>query len=301
MVLMVSLLGPSTAIHAPMQTRRLFTGLALAVCIQNGLAQIRPACHGPDRLESEVRAHPTAKTWAALAGWFGEQHQYACAIPAFQSALRVAPGSASLHYYLGLKLQSSGQSNDAITELERSIELDPSQLQPRLLLGVSLSKAARGDDAEEAWEGALRVDPNSVAALDWLAKALVANGQSENAVDLLKGAPPDEEFAALFAWRLAMPTRPTTWARSWVNKGVTPKRRCASGPQFQQTRALQLPGSTWPPHLPANPNSTMRGSALRIKSQNADALRLQQMLARAAARPPSNSPSSGESAAKVPQ
>lgn len=104
------------------------------------------------------------------------------------------PGSASLHYYLGLTLHSSGQSKEALPEIRRSIELDPNQLQPRLLAGVILNQMGRLAEAEEAWEAALRVDPSSVIALDWLAKARISDGQFMAAIDLLNTAPNDEDL-----------------------------------------------------------------------------------------------------------
>jgi tetratricopeptide (TPR) repeat protein len=178
----------------PMRFRTAIAGLGLFACCSSGLAQMRPACHGPEPLEVAVRSHPTAKNWSALGGWFGEQRQFNCAIPAFQAALRIEPDSASLHYYLGLTLHSFGQSKDALPELERSIELDPQQLQPRLLLGVVLNRVGNTADSETAWEGALRIDPGSVIALDWLAKARISDGQYMAAIDLLNTAPHDEEL-----------------------------------------------------------------------------------------------------------
>lgn len=177
-----------------MHSRTIIAGLSLVACCQSGLAQVRPACRGPEPLERATRDHPTAKNWAALGGWFGEKHRFTCAIPAFRAALRIEPGSASLNYFLGLTLNSAGQFNDALAELKRSVELDPNQLQPRLLMGVVLNRLGRSAESEEAWEAALRVDPGSVVALDWLARARISRGQSEAAIDLLSTAPEDEEI-----------------------------------------------------------------------------------------------------------
>jgi tetratricopeptide (TPR) repeat protein len=180
--------------HTSMRAKTVIVGLCLVARYQAGLAQAHPICRGPEPIELATRDHPNAKNWAALGGWFGEQHQFTCAIPAFQAALRIEPGSASLHYYLGLTLNSAGQFNAALPELRRSVELDPNQLQPRLLLGVVLNRIGRSAESQEAWEAALRVDPTSVIALDWLAKARISSGQPEAAVDLLSTAPPDEEL-----------------------------------------------------------------------------------------------------------
>ena len=157
-------------------------------------AQTQPACRGPQQLEAAVHDHPSVRALAALAGWFGEERQFACAIPAFREALRLDPASASLHYYLGLSLKSAGNDAAALDELRRSIQLDDSQLEPLLLEGVILNESARRGEAEEVWETALRLDPTSVIALDWLAKARIADEQFEAAIDLLTAAPRDEEL-----------------------------------------------------------------------------------------------------------
>jgi tetratricopeptide (TPR) repeat protein len=170
-------------------------GFCLFFCCPGGVAQSRPNCHGPEPLETATRNQPAARNWAALGGWFGEHRQFACAIPAFREALRVDPGSASLHYYLGLALLSSGKSDEALAELRRSIELDPNQFQPRLLAGVILNESGQRGEAEASWEAALRIDPASTIALDWLAKARIADGQFEAAIDLLLSALQDEELA----------------------------------------------------------------------------------------------------------
>ncbi len=177
-----------------MKSRYLIAGCCLLACCRVGFPQQRPDCHGPQGLELAVQQHPTAENWSALAGWFGEQRQYACAVPAFYAALKMQPGSASLHYFLGLTLQSSGQSEAAIAELRRSIDLDPAQLQPRLVLGVALNATGHMAESQEAWEGALRADPNSLIALDWLAKARISSGQLDAAIELLSSAPPDQSL-----------------------------------------------------------------------------------------------------------
>jgi tetratricopeptide (TPR) repeat protein len=177
-----------------MRISSFIAGLAVVTVHFGGHGQSRSACRGPDPLEAAVRDHPSARTWAALGGWFGEQQQYRCALSAFQTALRLDPQSAELHYYAGLTLHSEGSSQEALRELQRSTELDPGQVRPRLLAGAILNDSGKHAEAEKAWEQALRIDPNSVIALDWLAKARISDGQFEAAIDLLSSAPADEEL-----------------------------------------------------------------------------------------------------------
>lgn len=185
---------PMKPLRTLMHTRSLIVGWCLLGCSLAGLSQQDAACRGPQDLELAVKQLPTAEHWSALGGWFGEKRQHECAAQAFRAALKIEPDSASLHYYLGLTLQSSGQSQAAIGELQRSITLDPGQLQPRLVLGVALNATERITESQEAWEGALRIDPNSLIALDWLAKARISSGQFDAAIELLSSAPPDESL-----------------------------------------------------------------------------------------------------------
>lgn len=151
-------------------------------------------CRGPEALESQVKNHPSARTWGALGGWFGEQHEFSCAVSAFESALKFDPGSSRMHYFLGLSLYSNQQVEASIAELDRSVQLDSADVRARLALGVAYHQLGRAGDAESAWQGVLALDPNSTTALDWLAKARIADGQFGAAIELLSSAPPDEDL-----------------------------------------------------------------------------------------------------------
>lgn len=186
----MSLIDPT---RLRMQLRIAISALCLAALSQAGFAA-PPACHGPQDLEMQAHAHPSTRTWGALGGWFGEQHNFACALSAFQTAVRLDPSSARMHYFLGVTLYSAGQVIASAGELRRSVELDGSNVQARLALGVALHQLGHTAEAEAAWEAALTLDPNSVTALDWLAKARIADGQFGSAIELLSAAPHDDDL-----------------------------------------------------------------------------------------------------------
>lgn len=151
-------------------------------------------CKGPAELESQVREHPSARAWAALGGWFGEQHNFSCAATAFRASIGHDPASARLHYFLGLSLYSSGRVDASIPELRRAVDLNAKDIQALLALGVAYQQAGRVAEAEGAWEAVLAIDPNSVTALDWLAKARISEGQFDAAIELLSLVPTDEDL-----------------------------------------------------------------------------------------------------------
>ncbi len=186
-------MDPVNPIRFRMRCRIAIAGLCLATVSQAGLSASL-ACNGPQQLSLQVRAHPSARAWGALGGWFGEQHNFPCALSAFQAAVRLDPASSRMHYFLGLTLYSSGKASASVGEFRRSIELDKNDIEPRLALGVALHQLNQNADAENAWETALSIDPDSVTALDWLAKARISDGQFGAAIELLSTAPHDVDL-----------------------------------------------------------------------------------------------------------
>jgi tetratricopeptide (TPR) repeat protein len=160
-----------------------------------GSGYARPIrCVGPAQLESRARENPSARAWGALGGWFGEQHNFACAATAFRAAIRLDPSSGRMHYFLGLSLYSSEQIDASIHELRTAVDLDRNDLQAWLSLGVAYHQKGRLAEAEASWQTVLASDPNSVTALDWLAKQRISEGQFGAAIELLSSAPPDEDL-----------------------------------------------------------------------------------------------------------
>jgi tetratricopeptide (TPR) repeat protein len=150
------------------------------------------ACTGPQALEAKVRAHPDADTYTELGDWFGDRKQYRCALEAFQSALKLEPGSAKLYYLVGLTLYASGRPEDAVKPLGQSIYLMPEVLKPHLLLASALEQLRRPREARAEWEAALRIDHVSIDALDGMSKSLMAQGDYATAIDLLHQVPRNE-------------------------------------------------------------------------------------------------------------
>jgi tetratricopeptide (TPR) repeat protein len=150
------------------------------------------ACTGPPPVEAKLRAHPDADTYKELGNWFGDRKRYPCALEAFQNALKLEPGSAELHYLVGLTLYASGHPEEALKPLGQSIYLMPEVLKPRLLLATAFDSLQRHQDAQSQWEAALRIDHLSIEALDGMSKSLMAQGDYVSAIELLREAPRNE-------------------------------------------------------------------------------------------------------------
>ena len=172
----------------------LFTaGLGAGIaCLAQGVHP--PACSGPASLETQLRAHPGADSYAALGEWFDRNHQPECAAETFRSGLAIAPSSARLNYLLGANLYSAERNREAVEPLERAVRSDPGILPPHLLLGATLARLGRNREACGEFEAALKIDPDSKPALDGLAKSLIASGDYDAAIRKLRDAPRDESL-----------------------------------------------------------------------------------------------------------
>lgn len=172
--------------------------LVLAVCIaaQSSVRAeaARAACVGPRALEARIHSHPSAETYTQLGMWFGGHHNYPCAVESFRAGLKYAPESARLHYLIGLTLYTSGNPDDAVAPLQKSIELDSTNLDSHLILGAVLTELNKNADAAAEWEAALKIDPSSKPALDGLSKCMIAARQYNSAIALLSSTPRDKNM-----------------------------------------------------------------------------------------------------------
>jgi tetratricopeptide (TPR) repeat protein len=173
---------------------RLFrAGLAMVLCLCATVC-VGAACAGPPALEAKIHAQPDSDTYVELGTWFGDRHQYPCAVEAYQAALKLEPGSAKLAYLLGLGLYYAGRPDEAVTALQQSIQLMPEVLKPHLILAGALNQLHRPQEAMAEWEAALKIDPTSTIALDGLSKSFIAQGDYRSVIGLLHSAPPSEDL-----------------------------------------------------------------------------------------------------------
>jgi len=116
----------------------------------------------------------------------------------YRQALAQNPNHPAALHYLGLVAQQSGNSQEALRLLERSIEIDPND--PRTHNHLGQVHVALNDRRKAAlcFERALEIDPNHVAALNNLANLTLARDLLQ-AIALYRRAlelNPDAAFAA---------------------------------------------------------------------------------------------------------
>lgn len=172
--------------------QRAFIHLGFVMAISGVCAASATPCTPPRELQSKLQAQPSADTYSELGMWYGDHGQFACAVEAYQAALKRKPKSAEFLYLLGLNLLRKGDFSDAVKPLQQSIEIKPDVLKPHLLLANALEELHQNAQARGEWMAALKIDPQSDLALDGMAKNLLATGQYE-AVATLLGPEPKRE------------------------------------------------------------------------------------------------------------
>ena len=81
------------------------------------------------------------------------------AIPHFEAALTLKPGSAPAHFNYGTALAAAGRLEDAVTHNQRALALRPSYAIAHNNLGTALLQLGRPQPALASFREAARVDP----------------------------------------------------------------------------------------------------------------------------------------------
>ena len=107
----------------------------------------------------------------------------------FERAIKLNPNYATAHHWYGLgPLRCVGDSDKAIAELKRALQLDPLSLIINADLGVGLVTARRYDEAIAQLRKTIEMDPYFYYAHFNLGKALLLSGQIEEAMEEYKKA-----------------------------------------------------------------------------------------------------------------
>jgi Flp pilus assembly protein TadD len=85
--------------------------------------------------------------------------------------LRLDPQDAQAHLNLGTMYAQGGRNEEAIRELEASLQLNPNSAIAHANLGFVLLSAGRPSDAAAHFVAALKLNPNYAQARNGLAQA----------------------------------------------------------------------------------------------------------------------------------
>src|SRR5260370_42506872 len=125
-------------------------------------------------------------------GNLGEAHlqvaDFAAAISEFESAIKLSPQDATLHYDLGLALKLKDKLPEAVAEMRKAAELDPSQADIHYTLGVTLWQQGDFAAAAEELRAAIRVKPDYAEAYYTLGTVLKQKGELRDSAATLREA-----------------------------------------------------------------------------------------------------------------
>ncbi len=100
---------------------------------------------------------------------------------AAQSLLAREPQNADALHLLGIILLQSGQGEDAVEHISRSLSVNPANASAHCNLGIALRSQGRVDEAIGSFERALELEPAFIDGHNSLGNALVAAGRFEEA------------------------------------------------------------------------------------------------------------------------
>jgi len=168
----------------------------IGVCASQTHAQVPSTCKAPAELENAIQNRPSANVYDTLGAYFGQKQQLSCAVDAFRKAIRLDPNSWEARFNLGLAYIQSQQPAKALRELTVAISIRPDDPLGHTAMGVALNDLNRHDEAIEEFKLVLKADAKSVAALDGIAKALIAQHRYSAAIAYLKDAADDPGLQA---------------------------------------------------------------------------------------------------------
>jgi Flp pilus assembly protein TadD len=108
------------------------------------------------------------------------------AISHLQKALEIQPGFAQAHNNLGNVLRQRGQTDLAIACFKTAAQLEPNNAPAYVYLGSALLEKGQVNDAIAQLRKARQLEPGNAALLSNLAFALLRNGQGDQAIALLQ-------------------------------------------------------------------------------------------------------------------
>ena len=193
---------------------------------------VKSSCLAPQALQAKLASNPDAKSHMELGNWFDGRQKFACAAREYGEAAKLNPRSGNLFLLLGNSLFAAGDSQAAESALRKAIALSPASAVPHEKLAELLEKSQQPDRARSEWAAALEQNPQSIAALDGMAKQLIAQGNYRAVVELLRSAPKNDDLAIDLARAYAQ-------AGSLKDAEDVLRKATAENPSsFQLTRAL---------------------------------------------------------------
>ena len=151
-------------------------------------------------LES-IHDHPTAGAYNTLGVLYAQADRVSCAIPAFETALKLENQNWEVHYNLALALLRKGDRTLAARKLQAAIQQKPDSVSAHFALGTLFESEKKLSEAEDELRSVLKLDPKFAPASFKLSEVLIAEGRPQSAVavllDATKQTPATDQAASL--------------------------------------------------------------------------------------------------------
>ncbi len=164
--------------------------------------------------ELTTRAPNFADGWARLASFYQDFRQDEAAARAVATGLEHCPDSPGLRLMWGSMLRRAGRLDEAIRELNRSIELRPNEAPAYVELAHAQVSQGSIEAGLQSLRRSLEAEPENPAALTYLAFHAVAAGNRAEADEWMQRVARQPRIAAEPARRLAEAYR-AKFGREW--------------------------------------------------------------------------------------
>ena len=135
-----------------------------------------------------IRNHPTTGAFNTLGALYAQRDFPACAVAAFEAALRLDSRNWEAHYNLGIARMNSGDMAHAKNEFRAAIHEKPDSASSHYALGTVLQEEHKLVDAEAEFKTALSIDSHMSLASISLAQVQAAQKRHADAIATLKQA-----------------------------------------------------------------------------------------------------------------
>src|SRR5690606_29039993 len=95
------------------------------------------------------------------------------------------PSDAEVHRHLGVALAMSGRYTEAVSALQRAVDLAPNDARARNALGAALGSLGREDEALAQYQRAVQLDPRLFEARSNLGRTLLQTGRIDEGTSVL--------------------------------------------------------------------------------------------------------------------
>ncbi len=162
--------------------------------------------------------------WVGTASIYFDRGQVDTAISILNDALQYVPDEFRVHFILGIAYQRKHQNPEAMSELERAVQIDGKNVDALTSLALTLDEMKRSQESDSIYERALTLDPRNHLLLNNYSYSLAERGlQLDRAMKMSKMAvdqqPTNQSYLDTYGW-IFFRMGNYREAEKWIKKAV---------------------------------------------------------------------------------